>query len=100
MVTGSADNGSWEECQLGIARWAKQVSLDLRKTALGASSPAKPALHIPELAFSQFLILESVCRAVFAQLGVIERHCWYDVVELSGTAGRMRLGERILTHCQ
>jgi hypothetical protein len=37
---------------------------------------------------------------VFAQLEVAERHCWYDVVELSGTAGRMRLGERILTHCQ
>lgn len=25
------------------------VGLDLRKTARGASSPAKPALHIPEL---------------------------------------------------
>jgi hypothetical protein len=29
--------------------------MDLRNTALGASSPAKPALHIPELAFSQLL---------------------------------------------
>ena len=55
MVTGSADNGSWEGCQRGMLGWAEQVSSDLRKTALGASSPAKPALHIPELAISQFL---------------------------------------------
>ena len=34
----------------------------LRKTALGASSPAKPALHIPELqnpSVSLFLIMKS-----------------------------------------
>lgn len=27
----------------------RSVGFDLRKTARGASSPAKPALHIPEL---------------------------------------------------
>lgn len=27
----------------------KEMQVDLRKTARGASSPAKPALHIPEL---------------------------------------------------
>jgi len=42
-------------CQLAVGQDVEHVFLDLRKTALGASSPAKPALHIPELAFSQFL---------------------------------------------
>ena len=69
MVTGSADDGSWDGCQLGIHGRAKQVSSDLRKTALGASSPAKPALHIPELAFSQLLISKSLFLAASAQLG-------------------------------
>ena len=87
-------------CQLRILAQAKQVSSDLRKTALGASSPAKPALHIPELAFSQFLILESVPDVPSRSSSLSGDICWYDVVELSGTAGRMDSGERMLTHCQ
>lgn len=69
MVTGTTDNGGcmlseegsqgWAACRASrrarlradadaaaAARW--RVG-DLRKTARGASSPAKPALHIPEL---------------------------------------------------
>jgi hypothetical protein len=57
-------------------------------------------LHIPELAFSQFLFSRGVPVVASAQLEVVGRHCWYDVVELSGPAGRMEMGERILTHCQ
>jgi hypothetical protein len=87
-------------CQLGILKWAKQVSSDLRKTALGASSPAKPALHIPELAFSQFMFSVGVPVVAAAQPKDVGQHCWYDVVGLSGPAGRMDLGERMLTHCQ
>jgi hypothetical protein len=61
-------------CQLGILVRAKQVSSDLRKTALGASSPAKPALHIPELASSQFLVLGNVPGVAVAELDLAERH--------------------------
>jgi hypothetical protein len=66
MVTGTTDNGG---CRLSghvredgpatgraqcIAAYAPPAAArwrvgDLRKTARGASSPAKPALHIPEL---------------------------------------------------
>lgn len=56
MVAGSADNGG---CQPSVAVYrdaAPAVCVTAaagaghsRKTARGASSPAKPALHIPEL---------------------------------------------------
>jgi len=63
MVTRSADDGSCRllaiasykapEASNGRSRvqpqLARRVSRYLRKTARGASSPAKPALHIPEL---------------------------------------------------
>lgn len=66
MVTGATDNGSWskpsaqrsdsrcalEHCLSGVGRSGVEVGY-LRKTARGASSPAKPALHIPELPSSQ-----------------------------------------------
>ena len=35
--------------QLRRLDWTKEPGADLRKTARGASSPAKPALHMPEL---------------------------------------------------
>jgi hypothetical protein len=48
MVARSADNGSWDDVS-----WRAQSTRGFwqysRKTARGASSPAKPALHIPEL---------------------------------------------------
>jgi hypothetical protein len=59
MVARSADNGSCEAVSKGSreAREARRrrsqageaEGRHLRKTARGASSPAKPALHIPEL---------------------------------------------------
>ena len=66
MVTGTTDNGGCKllehVCKDGPAiGWAQSIAAyappaaarwrigDLRKTARGASSPAKPALHIPEL---------------------------------------------------
>lgn len=65
MVTGSTDNGSYFNMSelmfadmehpradirlLGVAVLGVGYS---RKTARGASSPAKPALHIPELGLS------------------------------------------------
>lgn len=55
MMTGSANNGGYPEVSLLVSRSLGALLrmrmgwVDLRKTALGASSPAKPALHIPEL---------------------------------------------------
>lgn len=34
---------------LAVDLWGEKERYDLRKTARGASSPAKPALHIPDL---------------------------------------------------
>ena len=69
MVTGATDNGSWRIalvlCRLltgpqspyrqvwAIRSLGSESGVDLRKTARGASSPAKPALHIPELEVGQ-----------------------------------------------
>lgn len=61
MMAWSADDGRCCAVSLmltGLA-WG-QVFLDLRKTARGASSPAKPALHIPELALQSVIVL---CRS-------------------------------------
>ncbi|KAH8631997.1 Actin,gamma [Alternaria alternata] len=55
MVTRSADDGSCELSESALESRLMQPWLIrrrwryLRKTARGASSPAKPALHIPEL---------------------------------------------------
>ena len=56
MMTGSTDDGSYSPVSFwvsqsleGEARDQNSGSRDLRNTALGASSPAKPALHMPEL---------------------------------------------------
>jgi hypothetical protein len=42
---------------------------DLRKTARGASSPAKPALHIPELHGPVSRILNSVLSSSLEDIG-------------------------------
>jgi len=65
MVARATDNGSWIDCQYaipldhgdgdggkeGLSRLESRIrsARHLRKTARGASSPANPALHIPEL---------------------------------------------------
>jgi hypothetical protein len=44
-----AMQGEWDYRNTAGARRVRIVGLNLRNTARGASSPAKPALHIPEL---------------------------------------------------
>lgn len=63
MVTGATDNGSCKDVRIDVVvRCWPETSLcyggraDLRKTARGASSPAKPALHIPELGARQYFV--------------------------------------------
>jgi hypothetical protein len=46
---------------------------NLRKTARGASSPAKPALHIPELPHSQYMMRQYVCRRALFFAGVVRQ---------------------------
>src|SRR5690242_8413939 len=79
------------------------VSGDLRKTARGASSPAKPALHIPELS------IVSVCPSnVHRSRGPVAGRMWLvDVVgdadagspSTTGMAG-VRCRGYDLTHCR
>lgn len=50
----------------GASRRGYRRCQDLRKTARGASSPAKPALHMPELIDSQFCLSFSI---LFSSVG-------------------------------
>ena len=49
MVTGPADNRGCIASQLQQRKMGRKRVWNLRNTARGASSPAKPALHMPEL---------------------------------------------------
>lgn len=84
MVTGTTDDGSYPKRQLVqmccyCSRLAAVYSAGqpkelkdmyyLRNTALGASSPANPALHIPELQINQSSILKVAGELISAEIG-------------------------------
>ena len=80
MVTGSANDRSY--CQSAYRssnpRGAARDSLlggqvNIRKTALGASSPAKPALHIPDLHTKSALAKHTVFMMYLLQDHNLER---------------------------
>lgn len=102
MVTGTTDDGSYRKKvstsvpatavealhpptapRKSIAvRWRKLSGGEVgysRKTARGASSPAKPALHIPELYSSQFHLSNKKNHAVQNSVQHFSRSCNFSL---------------------
>ena len=129
MMTGTTDNGSWSKKLDGAlerrfleipqsqqpaeavglanaaARTRERGGENLRKTARGASSPAKPALHIPELGYrSQLRCSPRACLVLLRA----ERGCGSKSRRITTTAasggGAVRRGRGEgrdhLTHCR
>lgn len=65
MVTWATNNRGYTQSEdaVQIIRLGVSLQADLRNTTFGASSPAKPALHMPELETSQSLSFPVVIKA-------------------------------------
>jgi hypothetical protein len=82
--------------RLRPVEWLRE---DLRKTARGASSPAKPALHIPELSIVSSCPLQFLAdRAAAEKLGRLCVGAGAGSPSTAGMAGVAIRGE--LTHCR
>ena len=76
-----------------ISHVIRMVEGDVRKTALGASSPAKPALHIPELHPTRQSCSDSINASLYA-LGLYLTTIWTTCDDWCPTKGG-RIGIRL-----